>query len=514
MIDILLIILIVLSAIILWFAYKGSTREDTSNFDKIRGYFDGNLVRLEASLKDEFSRNREELNKNFKESREELINGFKVFEDSILKRITEIATLQKNQLDTFSTQLTTLIKTNEEKLGDMTQTIEKRLTHSQEQINSNEKENREELSRSLKSFEERFSLNVKDFNELQKQKFDNLINRQTDLNQTTEKRLEKMRETIEFSLKSIQEDSSRKLEKMRETVDEKLHKTLEKRLGESFKIVSERLELVHKGLGEMQSLATGVGDLKKVLTNVKTRGVLGEYQLENILEQLLTADQYSKNVKTKKNSDLFVEFAVKLPGREDRDKVVWMPIDSKFPIEDYHSLMDAYDQANPELIESAQKQLANRIKLFAKDIRDKYIDPPDTTDFAIMFLPVEGLYAEVLRHTGLFEIIQRKFKVIITGPTTLSAILNSLQMGFRTLAIEKRSSEVWEILGAVKTEFGKFGSILEKTQKKLQEASNVIETAGVRTRAIERKLRNVQELPSDDAIKLLGEGFDKSGVGG
>jgi DNA recombination protein RmuC len=254
----------------------------------------------------------------------------------------------------------------------------------------------------------------------------------------------------------------------------------------------------------MQTLATGVGDLKKVLTNVKTRGVIGEYQLENILEQMLTPEQYAKNVKTKQGSNAMVEFAVKLPGKKEARQIVWLPLDAKFPTEDYQVLLSAYDMADGEQIADARKQLAGRIRLFAKEIHTKYIDPPHTTDFGIMFLPFEGLYAEVLR-LGLFEAVQREFKIVISGPTTLAAFLNSLQMGFRTLAIEKRSSEVWEILGAVKTEFGKFGAILEKTQKKLKEASNVIDQAGVRTRAIERKLRDVQELPLKEKELLLDE---------
>jgi len=253
----------------------------------------------------------------------------------------------------------------------------------------------------------------------------------------------------------------------------------------------------------MQSLASGVGDLKKVLTNVKTRGILGEYQLSNILEQILTIEQYSRNVKTKLSSDDSVEFAVKLPGRDNTEKIVWLPIDSKFPKEDYEFLVAAYDKGDPSLVEDCQRRLANRVKAFAKSIRDKYLDPPNTTDFAIMFLPFESLYAEVLRMPGLMEVLQREFKVIITGPTTLSAILNSLQMGFRTLAIEKRTSEVWDLLGAVKTEFGIFGSVLEKTKRRLEQASDEIDKAGIRSRAIEKKLREVQELPVQQSARLL-----------
>ena len=293
---------------------------------------------------------------------------------------------------------------------------------------------------------------------------------------------------------------------MRATVDEKLHKTLEKRLGESFKQVSGQLEQVHKGLGEMQNLAIGVGDLKKVLTNVKTRGTWGEMQLGNLLEQILTPEQYAQNVITKQGSAERVEFAIKLPGRDTHDgKTVWLPIDAKFPKEDYERLVEASERADADAVEQAAKQLELRIKAEAGDIRDKYIDPPNTTDFGILFLPTESLYAEVLRRNGLMETLQREFRVVVTGPTTLAALLNSLQMGFRTLAIEKRSSEVWAVLGAIKTEFGKFGGIIEKVQKKLQEASNVIDTAATRTRTIERKLRTVEGLPTNEATALLGE---------
>ena len=391
-------------------------------------------------------------------------------------------------------------------LNQIGQSIKDDFQRNRVESNTIARENREEVSQTLKSFADSFSTNVRDFNELQRQKFDELVNRQNELTKSNEQRLEKIRDTVEARLQSLQEDNSQKLEKMRATVDEKLHHTLEVRLGESFKLVSERLEKVQQGLGEMQSLASGVGDLKKVLTNVKTRGVLGEYQLENILEQLLTPEQYLKNVKTKSGSNEFVEFAIKLPGKKNDDQPVLLPIDSKFPIEDYQLLLQAYDQADAGGVDSAQKELAKKIKLSARSIRDKYIDPPSTTDFAVMFLPIEGLYAEVLRDVGLFETLQRDYRVVVTGPTTLSALLNSLQMGFRTLAIEKRSSEVWELLAAVKTEFGKFGDILDKTRKKLQEASNVVEDAGRRSRSIARKLQNVQELPARDAAKMLQTG--------
>ncbi len=283
-----------------------------------------------------------------------------------------------------------------------------------------------------------------------------------------------------------------------------MHATLEQRLGESFKLVSERLELVHKGLGEMQTLASGVGDLKKVLTNVKTRGTWGEIQLGNLLEQILSPEQYAKNVATKLGSNDRVEFAIKLPGKERDGEVVWLPLDAKFPQEDYQRLVEAAEQANVALVDETGKMLEARIKNEAKSIKEKYLDPPRTTDFAILFLPTEGLYAEIIRRIGLTDLLQREYRVTVAGPTTLAAILNSLQMGFRTLAIEKRSSEVWSLLGAVKTEFGRFGEILDKTQKKLQEASNTIETASRRSRAIEQKLKDVQQLPSTDATHLLG----------
>ena len=362
---------------------------------------------------------------------------------------------------------------------------------------------RTELAASLRSFGEQVNKSVEDFNGIQKDNFFALLHKQSEQNNSTSVRLDQMREVIERKIGELQSGNERKLDEMRATVDEKLQKTLETRLGESFKLVSERLEAVHKGLGDMQQLATGVGDLKRVLSNVKTRGVLGEYQLENILEQLLTPEQYAKNVKTKEGSAALVEFALKLPGKAEPGKVVWLPVDSKFPKEDFEFLSDAYDHGQPELIEEHRRNFVKGIKKCAADIAGKYIDPPHTTDFAILFLPFESLYAEVLRTPGLFELIQREYKIIVTGPATLSALLNSLQMGFRTLAIERRSSEVWELLGAVKTEFGNFGAILEKTQKKIQEAGNVIEQAGVRSRVIERKLRTVQELPKEQADHLL-----------
>ncbi|MCL2413126.1 MAG: DNA recombination protein RmuC, partial [Bacteroidales bacterium] len=322
------------------------------------------------------------------------------------------------------------------------------------------------------------------------------------------KSIEKIRETIELKLKSIQDDNNKRLEEMRKTVDEKLQETVEKRFSESFKLISERLEQVHKGLGEMQTLASGVGDLKKVLTNVKTRGNLGEIQLGAILEQILSPEQYEQNAAVKKGSLERVEYVVKLPDKNTENELVLLPIDSKFPTEDYQRLLDAYEHLSKQDIEPIFKQFESSVKKNAKDIRDKYINPPITTDFAIMFVPTEGLYAEILRRPGLFEMLQRDYKITAVGPTNLVAFLSSLQMGFRTLAIEKQTSKVWETLGTVKNEFGKFGDVLEKTKKKLEEATNVIDQAGVRSRAIERSLKSVQELPQSEATALLGEVID------
>ncbi len=372
----------------------------------------------------------------------------------------------------------------------------------------NARQSREELSQTLTVSSDSLLKRMTENAGMQKDQLDSFSRQFMDLTQLNEEKLEAMRQTVAHHLRALQEDNSRKLDQMRAVVDEKLQTTLEKRLGESFKQVSERLEAVYKGLGEMRTLASGVGDLKKVLTNVKTRGTWGEIRLGNILEQILTPDQYDVNVITKKNSTERVEFAIKLPGQaKAKQGVVWLPIDSKFPQEDYQKLVDAQEAADKELADRSIKSLATRIKAEAKLIREKYIDPPHTTDFGIMFLPVEGLYAEVLRRPGLCDFVQREHRVVVTGPTILAALLNSLQMGFRTLAIEKRSSEVWEILGEVKTEFGKFGAVLAKTKQKLQEASNTIEKAEVRTRAIERKLRKVEELPSEEteAIDQLKE---------
>ncbi|MBK7647880.1 MAG: DNA recombination protein RmuC [Betaproteobacteria bacterium] len=318
-----------------------------------------------------------------------------------------------------------------------------------------------------------------------------------------DERFEHLKIAVETRLTAIQADNAAKLEEMRRTVDEKLHATLEQRLGESFKLVSDRLEQVHRGLGEMQTLAAGVGDLKRVLSNVKTRGTWGEVQLSALLEQLLTADQFGSNVATKPGSNERVDFAIRLPGKGD-GAVVWLPIDAKYPIEDYQRLLDAQERGDPAAVEEASRAIETRLKNEAKSIHEKYVSPPHTTDFALLYLPLEGLYAEALRRPGLGETLQREWRVSLTGPTTLAAMLNSLQMGFRTLAIEQRSAEVWAVLGAVKTEFGKFGEALAHTRKKLEEASNSISKAETRTRQLSRRLKEVEALPVADSEQLIG----------
>jgi DNA recombination protein RmuC len=332
---------------------------------------------------------------------------------------------------------------------------------------------------------------------------ESLGQRLNELVQRNEQRIGEMRATLEQQLRALQEDNAAKLEKMRETVDEKLQSTLNQRLDSSFKLVSERLEQVQRGLGEMQQLATGVGDLKRVLSNVKTRGSWGEVQLGNLLEQTLTREQYAASVRVRPESAEMVDFAVRLPGRQQDAAPVWLPIDSKFPHEDYERLLEAQERADVDAVRAAGSQLERAVRIQAKSICDKYIAPPHTTDFAVMFLPTEGLYAEVIRRPGLVDLLQRDHRVVVAGPTTFSALLNSLQMGFRTLAIEQRSSEVWQVLGAVKTEFGKFATVLERATTQLGTVQNSIKSAGVRTRAIERKLRGVESLGQDRSEALL-----------
>ena len=395
------------------------------------------------------------------------------------KKISNTSVIEK----VFKVELQKEFLLNRDELSRNLKENRKEFTQSFERLNETllkkAKDDREELRTTLKDFETSFSKSVESFNTTQKEKFDQMKLKQEEMIKTTELRLERMRETV----------------------DEKLHKTLEERLGKSFDSVSKQLLEVQKGLGEMQSIASGVGDLKRVLTNVKTRGVLGEIQLGNILEEIMSRDQYETNVKTKKGSDAIVEFAIKLPGRNVNDSPVFLPIDAKFPQEDYARLQTAYEAGDSVAVEQSMKALLLAIKKFAKDIANKYIDPPNTTDFGIMFLPIEGLFAEVIRQPDMITFLQREYKIVITGPTTLAAMLNSLQMGFKTLAIQKRSSEVWNVLASVKKEFNTFGGVLEKAQKKINEANNEIENlVGTRTRMMQSKLKNVEQLELPDEV--------------
>ncbi len=363
---------------------------------------------------------------------------------------------------------------------------------------------REEVSTGLATMGESLSKNLANSSTSQQEQLSSFSAQLKALSESNSRALDSIRTTLDTRVKELQEENEKKLEEMRKTVDEKLQGTLEKRLGESFKLVSDRLEAVQRGLGEMQNLATGVGDLKRVLTNVKSRGTWAEVQLGAILEQFLAPGQFQKNVQTKKGSSDVVEFAVRLPGRtDDPENSVWLPIDSKFPQEDYLRLQEASEAGDADGVQKAADALARTLKMEAQKIHDKYLDPPGTTDFGIMFLATEGLYAEALRQPELVPLLQERFRIVVAGPTTLAAILSSLRMGFQTLAIEKRASEVWDVLGAVKTEFGKFGDVLGKVKKQLGTASRTIDEAETRTRAMERKLRSVQELPEDDTEALL-----------
>jgi len=463
--DTLLIILIVLTAINMVLLFVLRPKQSTDVSSKI-DLFSASLQRVETGLKDDFQRNREESARLTKENRDELSTSLKEFK-------TEV-----------SESLRLITEENRRALEKLTSTVEQKLVLLSEQSGKNAEQQREALEKSIKGFQESFDKSVQSFNEVQREKFSQLESRQNELVVNTEK----------------------KLESIRVTVEEKLEKTLSERLGQSFETVGKQLMEVQKGLGEMQTLAQDVGGLKKVLSNVKSRGGVGEVQLEMLLEQILAPEQFVANVKTKAGSNDLVEFAIKLPGKDDLQSTVFLPIDAKFPRDVYEKVVDAYELADPSVIDSANRELENTIKKMAKDIRDKYIDPPHTTDFAIMFLPFEGIYAEVIRRSNLLETLQREFKIVVTGPTTLAAILNSLQMGFRTLAIQKRSSEVWTILGAVKTEFEKFGGLLDKAQKQITSAGETIEQLqGTRTNAIRRRLRDVEALPSVEADSVIPE---------
>ncbi|NIF81637.1 DNA recombination protein RmuC [Paraburkholderia sp. Cy-641] len=447
--------------------------EQHEQFDMLNERVDA-VVDAQAHTAERLERQlRNDIAETARVSRSEQSGGFAQFQQTLAAQFGSMATVQGGKIDGFAQQLDAV-------------------RHS---LQVQAQQARDEQGRSLKQFGDTLSLQL------------------GQLTEANERRFAEVRATIEQRLKDIEANNAARLEEMRRTVDEKLHATLEQRLGESFKLVSDRLEQVHRGLGEMQTLAAGVGDLKRVLTNVKTRGTWGEVQLEALLEQLLTADQYAKNVATVPKSADRVEFAIRLPGRPEpggANMPVWLPIDAKFPREDYERLIEAQERADPVAVEEASRALEARIRAEARTIAEKYVAPPHTTDFALLFLPTEGLYAEVLRRPGLSDLLQRDYRVTIAGPTTLTALLNSLQMGFRTLAIEQRSSEVWQVLGAVKTEFGKFGDVLAKTKAQLETVTRSIEAAETRTRVMNRKLRDVEALPGDEASGLLGEAL--SGV--
>ena len=421
------------------------------------------IERLERELRDELGRQGQGTR-----------SDLSTFQQMLLAQSGDVARTQNEQIDSFRGQLASTQQVVSDALAQATQAL-----------SAQSQSSREAQDAALRRFGDAIGEQLR------------LLSEANDRRQT------EMRQAVEVRLAALQEGNEKKLEQMRATVDEKLHATLETRLGESFKQVADRLEQVHKGLGEMQNLARDVGSLNRVLTNVKTRGIFGERQLAGLLEQVFTPEQYASNVATVPGSNERVEFAIRLPGQRSDGVPLWLPIDAKFPREDYERLLDAQERADPLAVEAAAKAIENRLRLEARSIRDKYVSPPYTTDFGILFVPTEGLYAEALRRPGLMEALQREFKVLLVGPTTLLATLTSLQMGFRTLALEQRSAEVWEVLGAVKTEFNKFGEILAKTKKKLAEASDTIDAASVRTRAMERRLRGVESLPEARTAELL-----------
>lgn len=446
------------------------------------------LARIESNLKEEFRNNREENASLARNNREELNNTLRIITEQSQRALTAVNQTLAERIDAFNAAQKESSARSAEHLDKLTHKVEEKLENLNRQAKQDNIALREAMTQANLQFQERFEKNINALNELQKDKFGELEKRQAELVQHTES----------------------KLDLIRSTVAEKLEKTLSERLGQSFETVGKQLIEVQKGLGEMQSIATDVGGLKRVLSNVKLRGGMGEMQLAMLLEQILAPGQYEANVRTKAGSNDPVEFAIKLPGRsEDESAFVYLPIDAKFPKDTYEHLINAYENAVPDDIEAAVKLLENTIRKMAKDIRDKYIDPPHTTDFAIMFLPFEGIYAEVIRRSNLVDQLRDEFKITVAGPTTLAALLNSLQMGFRTLALQKRSSEVWTVLSSVKTEFEKFGGLLEKAQKNIQTGLDQLEGAvSTRTRAIQRKLRNVGELPAADVaapVLLSGE---------
>lgn len=478
--DVLLALVVILQAVlvVIFLIRKPAAPDLAPLVERI----DASRREVLESSRAEAERDRADAQRAATSQRDELRKSQESFANAITAAVRATTEAQHAQLGAFATQLDALTRSLAESGG----------------------KQREELAKSFASTSE---VLVKQLGEAAKQQRDQLEafgRKLGEVVEVHERKSKELRESIEAQLGVVRADNAKQLEEMRRTVDEKLQGTLEKRLGESFKLVSERLEAVHKGLGEMQTLASGVGDLKKVLSNVKTRGIWGEVQLGNLLEQMLSSEQYATNVAVAGEGRETVEFAIKMPGGEEGGPPVWLPIDAKFPVEDYERLVDASERADVEGVEVAARALEVRVRGFAREIRDKYVRVPKTTEFAILFLPTEGLYAEILRRPGLAESMQRELRIVIAGPTTLAAILNSLQMGFRSLAIQKRSSEVWKVLGAVKADFGRFADVLESVKKKLDAASQTIETAQDRTRLIGKKLRKVEELPVSEANDLLG----------
>ncbi len=436
-------------------------------------------------------------------TRQELAGTLALFQQTLLAQSGDSVRTQNEQIDTLRTQLATMQQQVGDALAEASRALALQGQAARDAQDAALVRQAEQQAQSLQRVSEQQAQSLQRLS-------DTLAEQLRALAESNERRLADMRQTVEGRLQAMQQGNEAKLEQMRATVDEKLHATLEQRLGESFRQVAERLEQVHKGLGEMQTLARDVGSLNRVLTNVKTRGVFGEVQLAGLLEQVMTPEQYAANVETVPGSGARVEFAIRLPGRRDDGRPLWLPIDAKFPREDYERLLEAHERADPVGVDTAAKAIETRLRLEAKTIREKYVAAPHTTDFAILFVPTEGLYAEALRRPGLVESLQREHRITLAGPTTLLATLSSLQMGFRTLALEQRSAEVWQVLGAVKTEFAKFGDVLAKTKKKLDEASSTIEAAETRTRAMARQLRSVEALPEARAQHLLPGGDDDS----
>lgn len=568
----LLIILCLLAVIILvlQFMFRPQANQDLAAIFNRQTDSQNQLSRLETNMKEDFrinrdensrisSENRSELNQTLTNFRSEQTETFKNLSENSQNLLKQINGTLDERLSSLTLKIEENNRTNREELtksiADFSETNRLLLDKINNSLKEDSKSSREELTNSLKSFQVTFDQSVKSFNDLQREKFNDLGKKQAELIEKTDTNIKQNRDELsksmtDFSTANIEQldkinnqvkDDSRlireglstafktfqesveakqttlvlstneKLESIRSTVEEKLEKTLSERLGQSFETVGKQLIEVQKGLGEMQTLAQDVGGLKRVLSNVKMRGGIGEVQLEMLLEQILAPEQYQANVKTKANSNDLVEFAVKLPGKDDNHDQVWLPIDAKFPKDVYEQLLNAYDTSDNVLIEAAQKALDNTIRKMAKDISEKYIDPPHTTDFGIMFLPFEGIYAEVVRKASLLEDLQRNYKIIVTGPTTLAAILNSLQMGFRTLAIQKRSSEVWQVLGAVKKEFENFGGLMQKAQRNIQTGLNQLDDVmGKRTKAIQRQLRGVEALNEIDASIILTEIADSA----